>query len=167
MLRYLLFIAFLAPALAQTAEDCSTLRKLGKRTEATACYRKLAASRSPGLRAEGLWGLRNFQDANDQCRAGVDAQPGNADLRVRWGRLFLERFDKGEAHKLFKEALGINQNHAGALLGLALIASEGFDKQAVEFAGIAALPAMDFRFTCPVVRVNMQLTGYLMLELTV
>jgi cellulose synthase operon protein C len=136
-MRYLFLAVLLVPAFAQKPDDCWNLKKLGKRAEAKACFQKLATSQNLGLRAEGLWGQGDFQRASDTFRDAVKAQPLNADLHVRWGRLFLERFRKDEAHKDFKEALAIKANHAGALLGLALIASEGFDKQAVEFANKA------------------------------
>jgi cellulose synthase operon protein C len=129
--------AIVLPSFGSTGEECHTLQKIGKRAEARSCFQKLSSSSNPVMRAEGLWGLKNFQDANAQFRATVAAQPKNADIRVRWGRLFLERFNKAEAHKLFKEALEIDEKHAGALLGMALVASEGFDKQAVELAGKA------------------------------
>ena len=74
------------------------------------------------------------QAANDAFRAAVARQPKNAELRVRWGRLFLERFQPGEAETLFNEALEIDPKHAGAVLGLALVASETFDRRAVELA---------------------------------
>ena len=38
-------------------------------------------------------GLEHYQEANDQFRALVKQNPKNADYRVRWGRLFLERFN--------------------------------------------------------------------------
>jgi tetratricopeptide (TPR) repeat protein len=56
---------------------------------------------------------------------------------VRWGRLFLERFNKAEAANLFQEALEIKKDHAGALLGLALVAADGFEGKAVELAELA------------------------------
>ncbi len=55
-------------------------------------------------------------------------------MRVRWGRLFLERFNKADAEKLFNEALEIDPNYAPAYLGLALVYAEGFSIKAVEDA---------------------------------
>ncbi len=88
----------------------------------------------PAARAEALWKLERYQEANNEFRAAVERNPKNAALRVRWGRLFLERFNKAEAAKLFEEALELQPNNAGALLGLALVASDGFDVKAVELA---------------------------------
>src|SRR5262245_30897766 len=83
---------------------------------------------------EALWRSQRYQEASDAFRAKVAADPKNPDLRARWGRLFLERFNKAEAVKLFEEALAIKKDHAGALMGLALIAAEGFESKAVELA---------------------------------
>lgn len=85
-------------------------------------------------RAEQLWKARRFQEANDAFRAAVAARPKDPDCRVRWGRFFRERFQKADAAKLFQEALEIKKDHAGAFLGLALVAAEGFESKAVEFA---------------------------------
>jgi tetratricopeptide (TPR) repeat protein len=46
----------------------------------------------------------------------------------------LERFNAPEAAKLYNEALSIQPKQANALLGLARVAAEGFDAQAVYFA---------------------------------
>ncbi|HYP13017.1 MAG TPA: tetratricopeptide repeat protein, partial [Bryobacteraceae bacterium] len=137
-MRSVLIIAAAASSLwAQTAQDCRALDRGGKRAQAQACFEKQTQSANPGIRAEGLWGLGRYQDANSQFKLAVAAQPKNPDLRVRWGRLFLERFVINDAQKLFEEALEIKETHAPALLGMALIASEGFDQKAVEFANKA------------------------------
>jgi tetratricopeptide (TPR) repeat protein len=85
-------------------------------------------------RAESLWKLQNYDAANSAFRDLVKAHPKNADYRVRWGRLFLDRFNTAEAAKLFEEALVIKKDHPGALLGLALVAADGFEAKAVEYA---------------------------------
>jgi tetratricopeptide (TPR) repeat protein len=85
-------------------------------------------------RAESLWKLHEYDAANSAFRDLVKAHSKNPDYKVRWGRLFLERFNSAEAGKLFEEALEIKKDHAGALLGLALVAAEGFEAKAVEFA---------------------------------
>jgi len=85
-------------------------------------------------RAESLWKLRNYDGANEAFRDLVKKYPNSADYRVRWGRLFLERFNPAEAAKLFDEALVIKKDHPGALMGLALVAAEGFEAKAVEYA---------------------------------
>jgi len=93
-----------------------------------------AASAQTIEHAEALWREHRYTEANDSFRALVAAHPKNPDYRVRWGRLLLERFNPKEAADLFREALELKKDHAGALLGLALIASEDFENQAVELA---------------------------------
>src|SRR5258708_5876862 len=104
-LRAWLFLTAVLPlAGGATLDDCRALRHHGKTTEATTCYTALNASGDPYLRAEGLWGLGDYNGANDQFRkAAKDSK--SAHVRVRWGRLFLERFNREEATSLFQEAL--------------------------------------------------------------
>jgi tetratricopeptide (TPR) repeat protein len=123
---------------AQSLDDCRTLRHHGKLADATACFARLAASPNPYLRAEGLWGIEKYKEANDQFREAVKQFPKNAGYRVRWGRMLLERFNKEDSKNLFDEALQIDKDDAGAYLGMALIAAEGFGAKAVEFAEKAA-----------------------------
>lgn len=85
-------------------------------------------------RAESLWRAHEYQQANAAFRALVKAHPDNPDYKARWGRLFLERFNREEAANLFQEALAIRKSHPGALLGLALVAADGFDSKAAAFA---------------------------------
>src|SRR4029077_4262946 len=98
----------------------------------------LAAGSNPYLRAEGLWALERYQDANEQFTALVKKEPKNALYRVRWGYLFLERFNTNEAGNLFNEALEIDKDNAQAYLGLARVSAEGFGGKAVELAEKAA-----------------------------
>src|SRR5688572_21279277 len=107
MRYFLVAAALIVPAFGYPGDDCRLLHKTGKRSEARNCFQKLTSSSTPAARAEGLWGISQFKEANTEFRAAVAAQPANADVRVRWGRLFLERFNKAEAHQLFKEALTI------------------------------------------------------------
>ena len=137
-------VAACLPMAALSPTDCHLLRHRGKKAEARACYQELTLSREAHLRAEGLWGLERFQDASNQFKLAVENAPKNAQIRVRWGRLFLDRFNKQEAANLFGEALQIEEKNAGALLGLALVASDGFESKAVEMArqALAADPKL-------------------------
>ena len=87
---------------------------------------------------DSLWGIENYQAANDQFRDLIKQYPKNADYRVRWGHLFFARFNSEEAHNLFEEAIKIDKNNAPAYLGIAQVESEGFSKGAVEAAQKAA-----------------------------
>jgi len=84
--------------------------------------------------AEASWKAKRYDDANAAFRTLVAQQPNNPDYKVRWGRLLLERFNKKDSAALFNEALEIKKDHAGAMLGLALVAAEDFENQAVKLA---------------------------------
>lgn len=84
--------------------------------------------------AEAFWKARRYQDANNEFRALVARYPKNPDYRVRWGRMYLEHWQPSVASDLFKEALEIKPDHAGALLGLALVAAENFESQGERLA---------------------------------
>ncbi len=126
------------PLVAQKLDDCRALRHRGKLPEARTCFARLAGTPDPYLRAEGLWGLEQYQEANEQFKEALKQHPKSVEIRVGWGRLFLERFNKDEAKGLFEEALEIKENDAGASLGLALVAAEGYGSAAVHFATRAA-----------------------------
>ncbi len=123
---------------AQSIEDCRALRHHGKLADATACFSRLAAGSNPYLRAEGLWGVEKYKESNDQFKLAVKQFPAKSEYKVRWGRMLLERFNTSDSKDLFQEALEINKDDAGAYLGLALLAAEGFGIKAVEFAEKAA-----------------------------
>jgi tetratricopeptide (TPR) repeat protein len=120
-----------------TPDDCNALRKHGKLPEAQKCYESLAVSRDPYLRAEGYWGLEMYQEANNQFRLAVAQFPDKPMYRVRWGRLFHERFNNNDAENLFKEALQKDPKNAQAYLGLALVSADGFDSKALEYTATA------------------------------
>ena len=123
---------------AQSLPTCQALQHRGKNSEAQACFLKLTTSADPSLKAEGFWGAGQYKEANDQFRLALKQHPESTEIRVRWGRLFLQRFNKAEAGGLFKEAREKDPKNAQALLGMALLASESFSKDAAEMAQKAA-----------------------------
>jgi tetratricopeptide (TPR) repeat protein len=127
----------LSVAKAATPDQCHALTKHGRRGEAHACYQALAAARDPYLRAEGLWGLGLYQEANNEFREAAAQDGRNANYRVRWGRLMHERFNNAEAENLFQEALERNPKNAQACLGLALVSADGYDSKAVKWTAQA------------------------------
>ncbi len=94
------------PLAAQKLDDCRTLRHHGKLPEARACFARLAGATDPYLRAEGLWGLEQYREANEQFKEALKQHPKSVDIRDPWGRLFLERFNKDEAQGLFDRSFG-------------------------------------------------------------
>ena len=85
-------------------------------------------------RAEALWKARRYQDANEVFKVLVAREPKNAHYRVRWGRLYLEHWQPGEADGLFNEAIAIDPNSAEAVMGKALVAEDSFEGEAAELA---------------------------------
>jgi len=123
-------------ALPPRVTECRTHEYHGKQAEARACFTRLLSAPDPYLRAEGQYGLGNYAAANNEFKAAEQRNPKDANLKVRWGRLLIEPFNKNysDAASLFQEALEIDKKHSGALFGMALAASNGFDSKATEFA---------------------------------
>ncbi|NUQ27174.1 MAG: tetratricopeptide repeat protein [Acidobacteriaceae bacterium] len=131
-MRYLLLaLALSLTSHAATWQECRGLEKHGK--DATACYTQLTHTSDPALRAEGFWGLENYQQANAEFRDAVASPSSGAAVRVRWGLLFHERFNNPEAVNLFNEALAKDPNYAPAFYGLALVSADGFDGRAPQY----------------------------------
>src|SRR5262249_19737730 len=77
------------PSTNAEVRQCETLRRHGDPGTA-ACYQKLAKSNDQAVRAEGLWGAKDYQGANELFRAVVKAKPKDPNPRVRWGLMYLE-----------------------------------------------------------------------------
>src|ERR1700761_1034711 len=124
------FAAILASALcahAAVPADCWKLRKHSQETEALACFQALTQNHDPYFRAEGFWGLEQWQQANTEFHVASDSPNSPALVKVRWGFLFHERFNNQEAANLFHEALEKDPANAQAYFGLAVLSAEGFD----------------------------------------
>jgi len=87
--------------------------------------------------AEALWKARRFKEANEVFKQLEAKEPRNPDYKVRWGRMMLDHAQPSDAQDLFVEALEIKKDHAGALMGLALVASENFEGRAADLANKA------------------------------
>ena len=148
MTRMLLAVvpALLSGALHPKVQECRQLEHRGKRPESRACFQRLLSQADPLLRAEGHYGLGNFKLAHEEFRAAETRSPKDPNVKARWGRMLLEPFNKNykDAGELFQEALAIEKTNAGALYGMALAASNGFESKASEFAreALAAEPQM-------------------------
>ena len=84
--------------------------------------------------AEQLWKARRFKEANEVFKALEKSDPKNADYKVRWGRMMMDHAQPNDARDLFGEALELNKDHAGALMGMALLAADGFESRAGDLA---------------------------------
>ncbi len=126
----LLFVLLAAlPALgARSAglERCRHLDDTGN-AEADGCWLGLLEkSADESVRAEAYWALGNIQQANGAFRRAVEARPMDANLRARWGELFLVAHQAGDAEMLFAEALEIDPENVPALLGQAELLLDRF-----------------------------------------
>jgi tetratricopeptide (TPR) repeat protein len=124
-------------ARAAAPADCCTLRKDGHRAEAQACFDGLTRSADAYSRAEGFWGLEEWEQANEQFRLATQPASSKILYKVRWGMLLHERFNDAEAADLFREALTKDPSNAEAYLGLAIVSADGFNGKAAEYAAKA------------------------------
>jgi len=122
-----------APATPAEALPCEALRHKGNPTY-KACYQRLTSATDPAVRAEGLWGVGDYRSANDAFRDALKLRPKDPAPRVRWGRMYLDHWQAGEARDLFKEAVALKEDYAPALLGMGLVAGEQFESQAIKNA---------------------------------
>ena len=131
-------------ALPPTPKDCRALRLHGKSAESIACFEALVRTGDAYAAAEGYWGLKDYEQAKQNFEAAIAQPKAPALWRVRYGRLFHERFNNEEAVKLFNEALQRDPKSAEAYVGLALVSADGFDGRAAEYIAkaIAADPKL-------------------------
>jgi tetratricopeptide (TPR) repeat protein len=134
----MLFMSWAAAARAATPAECWAQRKHGRRTEAHACFEALTQSGDAYARAEGYWGLEQWDQANEQFRLATQPAMSKALYKVRWGVLLHERFNNAESADLFHEALAKDPANAQAYLGLAMLSADGFDGKAAEYAAKAS-----------------------------
>jgi tetratricopeptide (TPR) repeat protein len=122
---------------AVSPDACHTLRKRGQQAEAKSCYESLVRTNSPYLRAEGYWGLEQYDQANEEFRIAAGAADSDPLYKVRWGMLLHQRFNNTDAVGLFREALQKDPKNAQAYLGLAIVSADGFDGKATEYVSQA------------------------------
>ncbi|HEV2323955.1 MAG TPA: tetratricopeptide repeat protein [Terracidiphilus sp.] len=125
-------LIFAASAHAAAPAECWKLRKDGHGSEAQTCFERLTESSDAYFRAEGFWGLDQWERANEQFRLATQPTDSKALYKVRWGRLLFERFNSADAAGLFREALQKDPSNAGAYLGLAMVFADNFDGKAAE-----------------------------------
>ncbi len=129
-----LVCATVASAAWAVPADCWALRKHGHNAQAQECFTGLTRGADAYERAEGFWGLEQWDQANAQFRIATAPEKSKAIYKVRWGLLLHERFNNPDAANLFHEALDKEPSLAEAYAGLALISADGFDGHAEEYA---------------------------------
>ena len=132
-----LFALGAANVRAAVPSECWKLRKDGHAAEAQACFDALTRSSDAYDRAEGFWGLEEWEQSNEQFRLATQPADSKAFYKVRWGMLLHERFNNSDADGLFHEALARDPSNAEAYVGLAIVSADGFDGKAAEYAAKA------------------------------
>ena len=94
-------------------------------------------SNSAYYRAEGYWGLEQYDQANAQFRIATVPAESDPLYKVRWGMLLHQRFNNTDAVGLFQEALQKDPKNAQAYLGLAIVSADGFDGKATDYVSRA------------------------------
>lgn len=127
------FLLAAASAGASVPADCWSLQKHGQRAEAQSCFTALTHSGDAYSRAEGFWGLEEWEQANEQFRLATQAPNSKALYKARWGILLHERFNDADAAGLFREAIAQDPANAEAYVGLAMVSADGFDGKAIQY----------------------------------
>ena len=127
--RLLLFVALTTvPGLvvAGSLEACHALSDRGHE-DARHCYLELLSGPiGDAERAEIYWRLNEIGRANEAFRRAVAEDPDDAELRARWGMLFLTAHQAADAEALFEEALALDPNNLTALTGRAELLMDRF-----------------------------------------
>jgi Flp pilus assembly protein TadD, contains TPR repeats len=111
------------------------MRKAGR--DSRQCFEQLTLGSNVYDRAEGFWGLEQWDQANAQFRLATQPDNSPALYKVRWGLLLHERFNNSDAADLFRETLAKAPNNATAYFGLATISADTFDGHAPDYASKA------------------------------
>lgn len=135
--RSLFLLLISTPSLAAVPADCWSMRKHGRETAARACFDQLTRSGNEAARAEGFWGLEEWDSANEQFRLATQSPDSKPFYKIRWGMLLHERFNNKEAADLFREALAQDPSNVDGYLGLAIISADSFDGKANIYAAKA------------------------------
>jgi tetratricopeptide (TPR) repeat protein len=111
--------------------NCDDQYWRGKVEAANACYTQILGSVTDyQVRAEAAWALGDLRAANMLFREAARYKGDEPQVRVRWGRLYLETHQDAEALKLFREALSANEKNIQAKLAVAQVMAGRFEGQA-------------------------------------
>lgn len=83
---------------------------------------------------KALWKQGRYQDANEVFMSLAERYPNNVQYRVLLGQLSLDYGTPDQAQGDFQKALEMKKDDPGALLGMAMVASELYEGKAAELA---------------------------------
>ena len=109
---------------------CDDHRHHGRVQQARECYAQLLEASNAITQAEAAWAVGDVQRANELFRDIAQANPRAVHPKVRWGRLFLQTHQYGDAAAMFREAIEMFPNDVQAKLGLAHVLAERFEGEA-------------------------------------
>ncbi len=79
----------------------------------------LKSARDFAAVSRGMHLIESHKDANYAMERAIEKDPKHVDGLIHWGYLFLEKYNRGDALNVFKEALAANPKSVGAMIGLA------------------------------------------------
>lgn len=116
--------------------ECDQLALTGKQADARQCYQQLLAlaeedATTLTLKAAAAHALGEFKTANRLYRE-ITQLAADAKNTTRWGNLYLQAHQPGEASALYREAMQIDEEYLPAQLGLASAQARQFESRARE-----------------------------------
>ena len=124
---------WLRGVLADRKGDIEAARAAMERVAGLLTQRARLASGDRALVAYALAELGRFKEANQVYQEAVKSDPKNASLRADWGSLMARTHNPADAEQLYGEALHINSNHTGAMVGMAELAAGRWEARAAEW----------------------------------
>ena len=132
----ILLVASRHAAMRRSAVEClpQSANTTANAPKRKACFQKLTAVPNPAVARKGSGESTTTRTRMTRFARPSPQQPEEPDLRVRWGRLFLERFNTDEAQTAVQRSAGDQTGPRRALPRHWLSCRRGFEQQAVELA---------------------------------
>ncbi len=132
--RFRPFLFACAPSLhAAVPADCWAQRKHGHSAEATACFEQLTRSGDAYIRAEGFWGLEQWEQANEQFRLATQSRRQQTHLQGPLGNVVAPALQRRRCRRSIPRSAGQRSVQRQAYVGLATVSADGFDGKAAEY----------------------------------
>ncbi len=114
-----------------TILNCDQMQWRGEIDQSRTCYADLLRNTTPAAtKAEAAWALNNLKQANEWFRVAMAETPYDHATKVRWGDLFADSHQNGEAMNIYREVLAEDPGNAFAMLGAARVLVDSFEDTA-------------------------------------